>query len=263
MDTFTLVTVYILSGVIGLCVGSFLNVVIYRVPEGMSLSKPNSHCPKCGYELRWYDNIPLFSYLFLGGKCRSCRDRISFRYPAVELANMLLWLLSVYLFIGESYVYTAIAALLSSIFLCIFFIDLDHMLIFDRFVIMVAALGVVAIFFDTSTVWYDHLIGLGAASLVFLGLFYGSLWILKREGLGGGDVKLAMAAGLLLGWQKFLLGMVVASLVGSLVLLALRIFRKDEKQKEYPFAPFLVLGFAVAMFVGAPLIDLYLSLLLG
>ena len=101
MDNYIIIVTYILAGLIGLCVGSFLNVVIYRVPNGMNISKPASHCTKCGYELRWYDNIPILSYLMLGGKCRKCKEHISIRYTLVEIFNMLLWLLSVYLFLKK------------------------------------------------------------------------------------------------------------------------------------------------------------------
>ena len=95
METVYLVFTYVLTGLLGLCIGSFLNVVIYRVPLGMSVVYPPSHCPKCDYKLKWYDNIPVLSYCLLGGKCRSCGEHISFRYTVVELANMLLWLASV------------------------------------------------------------------------------------------------------------------------------------------------------------------------
>ena len=98
MEHFYLICAYVLSGILGLCVGSFLNVVIYRWPNNMSIAKPSSHCPTCKYELRWYDNIPVLSYLMLGGKCRSCKTHISFRYTAVEVANTVLWLLCAFLF---------------------------------------------------------------------------------------------------------------------------------------------------------------------
>ena len=125
IETYYLIVTYVLFGLFGLCVGSFLNVVIYRLPNGMSLAKPNSHCPKCKYELRWYDNIPVISYLMLGGKCRSCKTHISFRYTAVELANMIMWLASALLFWERSVVMAIIYAIVSSLFICIFFIDLE------------------------------------------------------------------------------------------------------------------------------------------
>ena len=111
MDVYYLVVAYVFAGLFGICIGSFLNVVIYRVPNGMSVAFPGSHCPKCGYQLKWYDNIPVLSYLMLGGKCRGCKERISPRYATVELANMLLWLLSVALFWERSIVFACVAAL--------------------------------------------------------------------------------------------------------------------------------------------------------
>ena len=159
MDKFYLICAYVLSGVIGLCVGSFLNVVIYRLPNKMSLAKPNSHCPICKYELRWYDNIPVISYLMLGGRCRSCKVHIPFRYTAVELANAALWLLCAILFWEKSIPLAAIYMLVFSVFICVFFIDLEHKIILDRFQIALLLFGVAIIFFDKSYGWLSHVIG--------------------------------------------------------------------------------------------------------
>ena len=263
MDDYIITVVYILTGLLGLCVGSFLNVVIYRVPNEMSLAKPASHCPKCGYVLHWYDNIPILSYLMLGGKCRGCKEHISIRYTLVEIFNMLLWLLSVYLFWEESIVYSVIAMLASSLLVCIFFIDLEHMLIFNRFSISIAILGIIAMFFDNYTDILDHILGGVIGGLVFVLLYFGSIWILKKEGFGWGDVKLVAAAGLLLGWQKLLFAMIVASVAGSIVLLLIRAIQKDEEGKEYPFAPFIVAGILISMFVGSNVIEWYINILLG
>ena len=263
MDQYYIIVTYILAGLLGLCVGSFLNVVIYRVPNNMNLAKPASHCPKCGYVLRWYDNIPILSYLMLGGKCRSCKEHISIRYTLVEILNMLLWLLSVYLFWEESIVYSVIAMLASTLLVCVFFIDLEHMLIFNRFSISIAVLGVVAMFFDDYTEIIDHILGGVIGGGIFVLLYYGAIWVLKKEGFGWGDVKLVAAAGLLLGWQKLLFAMLVASITGSIVLLAIRAIKKDEEGKEYPFAPFIVAGIMISMFVGAEVIQWYTNLLLG
>lgn len=259
---YILIVAYVLAGVLGLCVGSFLNVVIYRVPNEMSLAKPASHCPKCGYVLHWYDNIPVLSYLTLGGKCRKCKQPISIRYTLVELANMLLWILCVALFWQESIAYACIAMLMCSILICIFFIDLEHMLIFNRFTISVAVLGLAAMFLDSYTVVWDHLIGAAAGGIVFVAIYYGGVWILKKEGLGWGDVKLAAAAGLFLGWQKLILSMLIASVGACIVLVLLRLLRKDEEGKEYPFAPFIVTGMLVAMLFGSAILNWYVGLFL-
>ena len=174
---FIMLCTYILTLVLGICVGSFLNVVIYRLPNHMSLSSPGSHCTKCNYSLRWYDNIPIVSYLLLGGKCRRCKSPISPRYLCVELINAMLWLVCVMFFRKESVLYAVTAALVSSALICIFFIDLEHMLIFNRFSLIVAAGGIVAMFTDPLTAWYDHLIGAAAGGIVFLGLYCGSIAI--------------------------------------------------------------------------------------
>ena len=158
-EQFYLICAYVIFGLVGLAVGSFLNVVIYRLPNKMSMVSPGSHCTTCDYSLKWYDNIPVVSYLILGGKCRKCKQPISPRYMIVELINALLWVLSVYLFWEKNPVYACISAVVMSTLICVFYIDLEHMLIFNRFVIILAVAGVVAIFFDKYTVWYDHLIG--------------------------------------------------------------------------------------------------------
>ena len=265
METYFTVVAYIMASVVGLCVGSFLNVVIYRLPNKMSMAFPPSHCTSCDYTLKWYDNIPVLSYIMLGGKCRGCKSRISPRYMLVEIFNALLWVLSVLMFWEievKAIIYTCMAVVVSSVLICIFFIDLEHMIIYNRFTFTVAVCGLVAAGLNT-TRWYDHLIGAAAGAIVFLAIYFGSILIIKREGLGFGDVKLAAAAGLLLGWQKFLLAMLIASVVGSIVLLVLRAVRKDEQGREYPFAPFIVAGMLFALFFGDPVINWYLGLILG
>ena len=260
-EQYYLICAYVLSALIGLCVGSFLNVVIYRLPNGMSLSKPASHCTKCDYTLQWYDNIPVLSYLILGGKCRKCGERISPRYMIVELLNAVLWVLSVHLFWNDNPVYAVISAIVMSTLICIFFIDFDCLLIYNRFLVILGVLGVVSIFYDKYAYWYDHLIGAVAFGGFFLLVYYGALLILKREGMGFGDVKFALAAGLLLGWQKMLLALLVSSVSASIILVIIKRVKGDEDGHEYPFGPFISIGVATAMLVGEPIITWYLSLL--
>jgi leader peptidase (prepilin peptidase)/N-methyltransferase len=257
---FYLICAYLLSGILGLCVGSFLNVVIYRLPKKMSLAKPASHCPSCKYELRWYDNIPLLSYLMLGGKCRRCKTHISFRYTAVELANALLWLLCAFLFWSKSIPLACIYMIVFSVFICVFFIDLEHKIIFDRFQIILLVLGVANIFFDKDFGWLSHVIGGVAGSTVFFLVAWGFEKLCKKEGLGGGDVKLAGVAGLLLGWERLLLGLLIATIPAAVILLILSKGREGES-RQFPFAPFLVVGFGVSMLFGTQIIGWYLSLI--
>lgn len=263
MEQYYLICAYVLSGIFGLCVGSFLNVVIYRVPNEMSLAKPGSHCPACGYSLKWYDNIPVVSWVMLGGKCRSCRGPISVRYTLVEVANMLLWLASALIYWEQSPVYACTAMLVSSLMVCVFFIDLEHMLIFNRFVLLTALAGVVTMFHDSYTAPFDHLIGLLVGGGAFAALYFGAILVLKREGMGFGDVKLVAAAGFLLGWQKLLLAILLASVLGSIVLVAVNRLRNQERDTEYPFGPFLVGGILLALLAGEPIITWYLGVLLG
>ena len=259
MEKFYLICAYVLSGLFGLCVGSFLNVVIYRWPNGMSIAKPNSHCPTCKYELRWYDNIPVLSYLMLGGKCRSCKTHISFRYTAVEVANTLLWLLCAFLFWQKSIALACIYMLVCSIFICIFFIDLEHKIILDRFQIALLVLGIASIFFDKDVAWGSHIIGGLAGFVVFYLISWGFEITRHKEGLGGGDVKLAGVVGLLLGWERLLLGLLIATIPAAIILAVLS-RGKEGESREFPFAPFLVIGFGVAMLFGTGIIGWYLSL---
>jgi leader peptidase (prepilin peptidase)/N-methyltransferase len=179
---------------------------------------------------------------------------------------MLLWLLSVALFREKSIVYAVVAALASSLMICVFFIDIDYKIVFDRFVIMIGVLGLAVTFFDPEYGWLSHLIG-GAIGFISFYLIAWSFEKLRgKEGLGGGDIKLTAACGLLLGWQRLLLSIVLATVSASIVLLI--IARKnsdsspdDEESAEYPFAPFLTSGFAIAMFFGESIIEWYLSLI--
>ena len=260
MEKYYLLCVYVLSGILGLCVGSFLNVVIYRLPHNMSLAKPGSHCPSCKYELHWYDNIPVLSYLMLGGKCRKCKTHISFRYTAVELANTLLWLLCVFLFWEKSIPLACIYIIVLSVFICVFFIDLEHQIIFDRFQIILLVLGVASIFFDKDFGWLSHVIGGVVGFAVFYLISWGFEKLCGKEGLGGGDVKLAGVVGLLLGWERLLLGLLIATIPAAVIMLILSKGKKVEN-RQFPFAPFLVVGFGASMLFGTQIIGWYLSLL--
>jgi len=255
------IIVYVLTSLIGLCVGSFLNVVIYRVPNGMNLATPPSHCPNCDYKLRWYDNIPVLSYIILGGKCRNCKQHISFRYTLVELLNTALWLLCAWQFMDNLF-YMIVGCLFCSVLVCVAFIDLEHQYIYDVFLWILLGLGILAIFADLKgVVWWHRLIG-GGVGFAFFFLFYGIAYLIyKRPAMGFGDVLLAGVCGLYLGWKNFIVTVIVASLTGSIVLLIVRLCRHDDKKAEYPFAPFITLGAVVALLFGNYMVDAYMSLI--
>ena len=260
-EQFYLITAYVLAGLVGLCVGSFLNVVIYRVPLGMNIAKPGSHCPNCNAPIRWYDNIPVVSYLVLRGKCRNCKAPISPRYTCVELANTVLWIACVFRFWKVSPLYALLSMAVCSLLICVFFIDLEHKIVLDRFQIAVGAAGILSIFCDPSPLsgWLSHLIGGVVGLLSFWLISWAAEKMLGREGLGGGDVKFAAVMGLFLGWQKLILAVLIASVTASVVML---IAKRHSEDKEFPFAPFLTSGFAIAMLFGDNVFLWYFSLLL-
>ena len=211
---------YIMALILGLCVGSFLNVVIYRVPNGISLIKPNSHCPKCKSEIKWYDNIPILSYLILRGRCRVCKCHISSRYVFVEILNAVLWVLCVYCFYNISILLMLLYAVVCSLLLVIALIDLEHMYILDRFIIMLLIVGVVLCLFTGNVAWSSRLFGLAVGGGVMLA-FYGLGFLLfKREALGIGDIKLMAVCGLIVGYKAILLAIFIGAIVGAVVLLA-------------------------------------------
>ena len=262
LSEFYLIITYVMAGVFGLCIGSFLNVVIYRVPLGMSVSHPASHCPNCKTPIKWYDNIPVISYTLLGAKCRSCKVHIPFRYTAVEISNALLWLFSVKVFYPTGLARVMISAIVCSVLLCVFFIDIEHLLIPDRFQVILGVLALTVTVLDTvsdHTAWIPHVIGgvAGFAVTYLLGKLCTRM--AGEEALGGGDIKLCGVMGLFLGWQGLILAMLIASLGGCAVIFGSKLAGKAEK-RQYPFAPFLAAGFAAAMFFGERIISAYISL---
>lgn len=245
--------------IMGLCVGSFLNVCIYRLPSSQSIVHPRSKCPQCGTPIAFYDNLPLLSYLWLKGHCRHCRVRIGLRYPIVELLGGL-FALATFLKFGltvEALIYYAFIASL----LVITFIDLDHRIIPD-----IITLPGIPIFFAASfaipTVTYrDALIGIltGGGSLFLVAWTYHL--ITKKEGMGGGDIKLLAMMGGLVAWQGVLFTIFVSSLVGTLSGLAVMLQSRKGLKLAVPFGPFLSIGCITYIFFGAQLIRWYLFLL--
>ena len=264
METYIKVLAIVFTLLIGLCVGSFLNVVIYRLPMHMSLAKPRSHCTNCGKEIKWYDNIPVLSYIFLRAKCRHCKSKISFRYPFVEILNMVLWFLALMLdtniiisSITPNYLMFAIHLVTISCLICVAFCDFDNMEIPDEFQIVLLILGILSFLSgDVSSRVFGFLLGGGFFAL-FAGIFY---LLKKKESLGFGDIKLMAVLGLILGFQNTAITIIFSSIFGAIILSILSIKNKKEKNKEYPFAVFIVPFAIVAMFVGNFIANWYLSL---
>ncbi len=251
---------------VGMCLGSFFNVVIYRMPAGLSVSHPPSACPKCSYEILWYDNIPVLSWLLLRGKCRKCSTGISMQYPLVELFTGLL-ALSGYLFIwwlkGEPEVGAVLSLeLLLMVAVPVVAIDLKHFLIPDIMVLPGALMAFGISFLPNTISWPASLIG-GLGSAVGLWLFSWVMkMVLKKEAMGFGDVKLLLFLGALNGLSFTIPTLVLASLSGMLYYAGQRIFKKGE-EGMIPFGPFLIVGGLVCLLWGEPLMQYYFDFVLS
>ena len=247
-----MIPLYILVFLFGITVGSFLNVLIYRIPKGENFTTTRSHCMNCDYQLRWYDLVPLFSYISLGGKCRSCGTPISKQYPLIEFINGALWLVTAirYGFTLETLLY----CLFISALLALSVIDFRTFEIPQGFNIFIALLGIVRIATDLSN-WQSYLIG-----ALSVGGFLMLLFVLsKGAAIGGGDVKLMAASGLLLGWKLNLLAFILGCVLGSVIHIAR--MRISGEGRQLAMGPYLSLGLVIAVFAGGPLINWYMSLL--
>jgi len=249
--------IYFFIILVGLCVGSFLNVVIYRVPNNMIVISPPSHCPNCKKRIRWYDNIPILSFLILKGRCRHCGEKISLRYLFVELLNAILWAISCFLFFEKSICYCILVCFLCSVLLCIAIIDFEHKIIPDRFHIFIIIIDILLLIFVYKDQLVNQLLGCVFGGGLFLLFYFIGYLIYKKEALGFGDVKLMACCGLFLGFGKTLFAILIGSFVGSIILLCLN---GKKKGKEYPFAPFLVFGILISIFLGDIVVSNYLSL---
>ncbi len=242
----------VLAALFGLVVGSFLNVVIARLPEGRSLVTPRSACPRCGTPIAWYDNIPLLSFALLRGRCRACGSPISWRYPLVEAATAALFGLAAARF-GLS-AHLPVAILLATLLVVVTGIDLDHQIIPDAITLPGTALGLLANLATGGVPWLESLLGIVAGGGLFLVIILAS-----RGGMGGGDLKLAAMLGAFLGWKVLLLSVLVAVLAGGVVAIALLASGRSGRKDPIPFGPFLAGGGLVGLYWGRALLDWYLG----
>jgi leader peptidase (prepilin peptidase)/N-methyltransferase len=251
------VAFYIFAFIFGAVVGSFLNVCIYRLPKDESVVFPPSHCPACDYQIRYYDNIPIVSYLLLRGKCRSCRAAISPQYPVVEAINGLLTLL-LFIRFGLSFTFLELF-LFCCAMVVITFIDLEFQIIPDVISLPGIVLGFVLSFFTPLLGWQSSLIGilLGGGSLYLVASLYQLLT--KKEGMGGGDIKLLAMMGAFLGWKAIPFILFVSSLVGSVIGVMVMLIQKKNSKLAIPFGPFLAFGAILYIFFGRQLIHWYLD----
>lgn len=234
-------TFFVLATLFGAVVGSFLNVVILRLPdEEASIVFPGSHCPQCQAPLHWYDNIPVLSYLALGGRCRACRGRISLQYPLVELAMAVLSALLFQRF-GPSFEF-GLYFLFFAALLVIIFIDIHHQIIPDPISLPGILIGFAASFGNDLVSWQQSGLGILCGGGLLYAVAYGYYAITGREGMGGGDIKLLAMIGAFLGWQSLLFVVFSSSLTGSLVGVVAMVKQGKRGQTRIPYGPFLALG---------------------
>ena len=251
--------------VFGLMVGSFLNVCIWRLPQGEQIVKGRSHCRHCKKEIFWYDNIPLVSFILLKGRCRFCRERIEWNYPLVELLTGLFFAAAL-----ARFGWTALAAVyagLAAVLILLAFIDWREMILPDEITLPGVSLGAVLSFFlpqlhqapnNWAGIWAAVVGALAGAGVVW-GIGAVGSWFFKREAMGFGDVKLMAMVGTFIGWQKVLLvNFILGPVLGATVGMVLKVrYGRDV----IPYGPFLGLGTMIAVFFGADWIRWYLGLL--
>lgn len=245
----------LLSGLVGLTVGSFLNVVIHRLPRGESVVSPGSRCPSCGTPLRWYHNVPLVSWLALGGRCASCRARIGWQYPLVEAATGAIWAGNVAAFgVGPE---AAVAIALLTLLLAIAVTDARHYIIPDELSLGGAVLGVALAALPGGLTVPDAVLGAVAGGGVLWLVAILGTWAFKKEAMGGGDIKMLTMIGAFLGWKGALLTVFLGALAGTLVFVPVAL----KSDRLVPFGLFLALGAALAFYLGEPLLAWYLGFL--
>ena len=238
---------------LGLVIGSFLNVVIYRLPRGLGFVRGRSFCPKCKHKVNWFDNVPVISFLILKGRCRFCGRKISWRYPLIELLAGALFYLS----------YLSHLSFLSYLLICglvvIFFIDLEHQIIPDEIVIPLSVLFLGYRLLTNIQYLISNFLITGIVSFLFLYLIH---LLTKGKGMGLGDVKLAFLMGLVLGFPKIVVAFYLAFLTGAFVGVILILLSRAKLKQKIAFGPFLVFGTIFSLLWGEKIVTLAEKVLL-
>jgi len=245
---------YVFVFLLGSIVGSFLNVCIYRIPRNISIILPASRCPSCHALIKPWDNIPFLSYIFLGGKCRVCKSRISLRYPAVEFLNAVLYVLTVWRF-GFAW-HTPVLFVFCSVLIVISFIDLEFQIIPDKITLPGIPLGLIAgSFLLPDPFMLSDILGYKAslAGVLVGGVGFYAIALVSRGGMGGGDIKMMAMVGAVVGWKAVLLVTFLGSLTGSVAGVFLMIVKGKGRKTKIPFGPFLALGTLMTLFYGQEL----------
>lgn len=240
---------YITIFLFGIVIGSFVNVCIYRIPKKEDIVKVRSHCMSCGYQLKWYDLVPLFSYLALRGRCRKCKAKLAAQYPIVEAANGILYVVIV--LVNGVNVESLLFCLLTSALLTLSVIDFRTYEIPLGINIFILTIGLIRVVTDLSG-WPSYLIGFCSVSVFLMILYYAT----KGRGIGGGDVKLMAVCGLVLGWKLIILAFFIGCILGA-VIHVVRMKLSDESH-VLAMGPYLSMGIFIAMLWGNQIIEWYL-----
>ena len=239
----------------GLIVGSYLNVVIYRLPRRLSTVMPRSRCPRCRAPIRAIDNIPVFSYLVLGGRCRRCGVEISWRYPAIEALTAICFVASLEWF-GPN-LEAVVAAGFCFVMIVLAMIDLEHFILPDVITLPGIVLGLALQFWIPWATWQEALVGAAIGAGVLLAVAWGWYWWKGIWGMGLGDVKMLAMIGAFLGWRGVVVTLFLSSLGGSLVGALLIVLGRMQLQSKLPFGVFLALAAILALFFGDATLDLW------
>ncbi len=246
---------YVLVFLFGLCIGSFLNVCICRLPEGESIVSPGSRCPKCGHCLSWWENVPVVSFLVLRGRCSECGEPISFQYPLVELLTGFISLFLIRRF-GLSWPFIVYFCFSCSM-IVVTFIDLAHRIIPDAISLPGILAGFACSFLVPEISWTDSLAGI----LIGGGLLYIVTWgyylVTKRVGMGGGDIKLLAMIGAFLGWRAIPFVIFISALTGSVIGVIFILIKGAGRNYQIPFGPFLAVAAEIQLFFGEDILSLY------
>lgn len=252
----TFIIEIIIVFILGLVLGSFANVCIYRMPRDLSVLKPNSHCTNCNKFIKWYDNIPILSYIFLRGKCRNCGSKISVLYPTIELVCGLLFL-SMYFLYGFSFMLIPFCLFVFSL-LVITVIDFQFQIIPDEISFFLIIFGFLVSFFNTnlgetiSTRLLNSFLGVLAGGGFLLLVAIVGKWIFGKDAMGGGDIKIMAGVGAFVGWDKVLFAIFIACVLGSIVGVSLILLKKINKKQEIPFGPYLAISSYLVLFLPSP-----------
>lgn len=242
---------FIIIFVYGIVLGSFMNVLIYRIPLKENIATNRSHCMRCGRQIKWYDLIPLASYIILRGKCRYCGEKISFQYPLVEAINGIGYV--VIFAVNGFNLLSILFCLMYSVLIVISVIDWRTYEIPYSMLISMGVIGVLRLVVDRANI-AEHLIGFFAVSAFLYAVF----WISNGKWIGGGDIYLMAAAGLFLGWKNIILALALGCILGSMIHLIL--MRVCNKGRMLAFGPYLSAGIVISMLYGTQMIEWYLGL---